>query len=479
MLKYTFILIFLFSFIFYKKKYWLVQNFIFIIIFIYILIRINTFYFNLSYFFGIDLLSYGLVLLSFWICGLMFLASESIFTKDIKVNWFIFIILFLLLILYFTFSSINLFLFYLFFERSLVPTFFLILGWGYQPERIQAGYYLYFYTLFASLPLLLGIFYCKNFLGSVNYLLFFMDFKLNILYFCLVFAFLVKIPMFFVHLWLPKAHVEAPVSGSIILAGVLLKLGGYGLLRVYILIQRIGIQLNLIWYTFSLIGGVLIRLVCLLQIDIKSLIAYSSVSHIGIIISGLITLRIWGFTGSYVLIIGHGLCSSGLFCLSNIVYERLGRRRMFIGKGLLNFIPSLSLWWFLLCSRNMAAPPSLNLLGEIILLNRIISWTWLRILSLRLLSFFRAAYSLYLFAYTQHGVLYSLNLSFSINYVREYMLLFLHWIPLNILILKSDYFSLWLYLSSLYKILICGVKEVVFNLRLLNFCQFVFCLFFF
>jgi len=93
-----------------------------------------------------------------------------------------------------------------------------------------------------------------------------------------------------------------------------------------------------------LIGGVLIRLVCLIQIDIKALIAYSSVAHIGIVISGLVTLSVWGTIGSYVLIIGHGLCSSGLFCLSNIVYERLGRRSLFINKGLINFIPRIALW---------------------------------------------------------------------------------------------------------------------------------------
>lgn len=435
----------MFLFIFINKKFWLVQYFIFLITFFFILlIKINFYYLNLSYFLGIDTISYGLILLRFWICRLIILAREKIFTLKIKENWFLLIVILLLLILVLTFRTTNLFLFYLFFERRLIPTFFLILGWGYQPERLQAGYYLLFYTLLASLPLLLGILFCNNDLSSINYWVLNFDYELNLLYFCLILAFLVKIPIFLFHLWLPKAHVEAPVSGSIILAGVLLKLGGYGLLRIYVLIQKISMNYNLIWYRISLVGGVLIRLVCLFQVDIKSLIAYSSVAHMGIVISGLITLSYWGFLGSYVLIIGHGLCSSGLFCLSNIIYERINSRRLFINKGLLNFIPRISLWWFLLVSRNMAAPPSLNLLGEIILINRIISWTWVSGFILALISFFRAAYSLYLFSYSQHGNLYSLNLTFSINCSREYLLIFLHWVPLNIIIFKVDYFSLWI-----------------------------------
>nr|YP_010616519.1 NADH dehydrogenase subunit 4 [Morophaga formosana]WAU48140.1 NADH dehydrogenase subunit 4 [Morophaga formosana] len=442
MMSILFYLIFLIPLCFFFNMFWMIQMFLFLLVFMYLTFSINNFYFfNLSYMFGMDMISYGLILLSIWICILMIMASENLFKLGFFYNFFLFNIIFLLIMLFFFFSSMNLFMFYLFFESSLIPILFLIIFWGYQSERVQAGLYLLMYTLFVSLPLLLGIFFIFDKFNSMYmYMYKFFDLNIIFLYLVMIFSFLVKMPMYFVHLWLPKAHVEASISGSMILAGIMLKLGGYGLMRILILFQGIGMKLNFIWIIISLIGGFYLSLVCFCQVDLKSLIAYSSIVHMSIVLGGIMTLNYWGFIGAYVLMIGHGLCSSGMFCLSNMNYERFHSRSLFINKGMINFIPSLSLWWFLMSSSNMAAPPSLNLLGEISLINSLMGWSFISIIFLILISFFSAGYSLYLYSYVQHGLMNKSIYSFYMGFSREYLLLMLHWLPLNFIILKVDNF---------------------------------------
>nr|YP_009057623.1 NADH dehydrogenase subunit 4 [Apocheima cinerarius]AHG99144.1 NADH dehydrogenase subunit 4 [Apocheima cinerarius] len=445
MMKFLMMMIFMIPLCFKKNMFWMVQMMLFLMMFLFMNLSLNiNNYSNLSYMYSCDLMSFGLILLSIWICVLMIMASENLLKVNFYVNFFLFNIIVLLLMLYLTFSVMNLFMFYLFFEGSLIPTLMLIIGWGYQPERIQAGMYLLFYTLFASLPLLLGIFFVFNQVDCIMiYFLKFFNMNFYLLYISMILAFLVKMPMYMTHLWLPKAHVEAPVSGSMILAGIMLKLGGYGLLRIMIFLQEINMKLNYVWIIVSLIGGFYISLKCFCQVDIKSLIAYSSVAHMSFVICGIMIMNYWGFLGSYLLMIGHGLCSSGMFCLANINYERVNSRSLMINKGMINFMPSMSLWWFLLLSSNMAAPPSLNLMGEIMLINSLISWCSLSMLMLMLVSFFSAGYSLYLYSYTQHGKYYHGMYSFYMGSSREYLLLLLHWLPLNFMVMKIDYSMIW------------------------------------
>ena len=357
----------------------------------------------------IDNLRIVLIILSIWISMLIIIASFS-FSSRKRRKLFLFLLFILIYFLVLCFSIRKTIFFYIMFEASLIPTLFLILIWGYQPERIFARSYIIIYTVVASLPLLLNFLWMKTFTAHI---IFYTQISLNfitswfiILRWCfIILAFLVKLPLFILHLWLPKAHVEAPLRGSIILAAILLKLGGFGFIRLSFILPSINKYIQNYLSPIAIFGAIIARIICIRQIDIKSLIAYSSVRHIGIFLVGVLTHFTIGWNGAVLIIIAHGLSSSLLFCLARITYEFSSSRRLILSKGILEYAPIFSLFWFLGVIINIAAPPFLNLPREILLSTRIISFSASIIPIIIILLFLSALYSLILYRTNNHGPL--------------------------------------------------------------------------
>ena len=383
---------------------------------------------------SIDLLSLFLIILTIWLSLLILIISYHVKFKFTFTN----IIILLIISLIFRFSTFNILLFFFFFEITLIPIFLIIIGWGYQPERLRAGLLLIFYTIFASIPLLIIIIYWREnfYIYSFYLIVVHKFFTINFLLYVLITltAFSIKLPIFLVHLWLPKAHVEAPVAGSIILAGVLLKLGGYGLIR---LSPIVGVRNYILLYFFiATWGGRILGLLCIQHRDIKVLIAYSSIVHMALVLVGGLSGFFWGVEGAIIIIFAHGVCSSGIFAWANIIYERSHSRSLILNKGLLRVSPFIRIIWAILIIGNFGGPFTLNLLGEIILIINIISISFVFFLCVIILSFFSAAYRLILFRSTQQGSAVSSIYPSLDSTSRECQLLFSHIWPIILLIIS-------------------------------------------
>ena len=365
---------------------------------------------GLNIYMGIDGISIYFVLLTTLITPLVLLSNWYSISENIKS--YVIIILLLETLLLAVFLVLNIFLFYIFFESTLIPLFILIGMYG-SNNKVRASFYLFLYTLLGSLFLLISILYILTLIGATDFdILYKTNFNYNtqiILFIGIFIALAVKTPVIFLNNWLLKAHVESPLGGSIILAAIVLKLSLYGVLRLILpMIPKSSINLTFIVYVIGVITIIYASISTLRTIDIKELIAYSSVSHAAVYLLAGFSNTIQGLEGSILLGLGHGFVSSGLFiCVGGILYDRSHTRLISIYRGLAQVMPIFSTIFFILCLGNAGTPLSLNFIGEFLSLYGIFE-------RLPLLGIFAstsivlsAAYTIYMFNRTAFGGSYS------------------------------------------------------------------------
>lgn len=327
--------------------------------------------FNLYYILGIDGISIFFLILTTFLSVICILSSWETTHKYTKEYLVCFLILEFLIL--HVFCVLDLILFYIFFESVLMPMFFIIGIWGSRNRKIKAAYQFFLYTLLGSLFMLLAILVIYFQTGTTDIQVasnstFFVE-KQLILWLAFFISFAVKTPMVPFHIWLPEAHAEAPTSGSVMLAGILLKIGTYGFLRFSLpMFPLATIFFMPVIFVLSLIAILYASLITLCQIDLKKIVAYSSISHMGFITLGIFTLNVQGLEGSILLMLGHGLVSSALFLCVGILYDRYHTRVIKYYNGLAQTMPLFLLFFFLFNFSNLGFPGTSNFIGESLIL---------------------------------------------------------------------------------------------------------------
>jgi len=327
--------------------------------------------YNLNLSLGIDGISLFFILLTTFLIPICILTGWDNIKVYIKEYIIAFLITETLLIC--VFSVLDLLLFYIFFESILIPMFLIIGIWGARERKIHAAYQFFLYTLLGSVLMLLGILLIYYEVGTTDVQILlttsFDEQKQKLLWLAFFASFAVKVPMVPVHIWLPEAHVEAPTAGSVLLAGILLKLGTYGFLRFSIpMFPDATVYFTPLIYTMSVIAIIYTSLTTLRQIDLKKIIAYASVGHMNFVTLGMFSLNIQGIEGSILVMLSHGIVSSALFLCVGILYDRHKTRIIKYYRGLAMVMPLFAILFLIFTLANMSLPGTSSFVGEFLIL---------------------------------------------------------------------------------------------------------------
>ena len=326
---------------------------------------------TLNFSLGLDGISFFFVLLTTLLIPLCILISWNSVSNNLKE--FLIAFLFLEFLLIGVFCVLDLLFFYIFFESVLIPMFLIIGIWGSRERKILAAYYFFLYTLFGSIVMLLAILYILEQVGTTDYEILlsfkFSDLEQKFLWFSFFLSFASKVPMVPVHLWLPEAHVEAPTAGSVLLAGVLLKLGTYGFIRFSLpLFPQASFFFAPLVYTIASIGIIYTSLTAIRQSDFKRIIAYTSIAHMNLVILGIFSFNNIGLEGAILQSLSHGFVASALFLVISIVYDRYKTRLIQYYGGLASLMPIYIFIFLIFTLANIGFPGTSSFVGEFLIL---------------------------------------------------------------------------------------------------------------
>jgi NADH-quinone oxidoreductase subunit M len=356
--------------------------------------------FNINYHLGIDGISLLFVLLNSFITILVVIAGWTVIESRTAQYFAAFLIMSGLL--NGVFSALDAMLFYVFFEGTLIPMFIIIGIWG-GPNRVYAALKFFLYTLFGSLLMLIAMLYLYNQAGGSFAILDWHKLPLSLsvqiaLFFGFLFAFAVKVPMWPVHTWLPDAHTEAPTGGSVVLAAILLKLGAYGLVRFSLpILPDASRYLAFMMVALSLIAIAYIAFVTLAQTDMKRLIAYSSISHMGFVTLGFFVFNALGVEGGLVQMISHGFISAAMFLCVGVLYDRMHTRMIADYGGVVNRMPKFATLMMLFAMANSGLPATSGFVGEFMVIMGAMKANFWIALTAASIGILGAAYTLWMY----------------------------------------------------------------------------------